>query len=138
MRKLFYLFALLLTFSCSETPKVDYPYDFIDAKSETSGSVENTMELYTVPNEINVDTLKMFCLEKKNSFTEGAFHYIVFFDTKENAIFPSNPFTAFYGTDENAMKHIKAYYEYNRLNGYSELRVYEKNSFESSATTFKL
>jgi len=96
------------------------------------------MELYTVENEINIDTLKMFCLEKKNDFTNGVFHYIIFFDQKENAVFPSNPFTALYGTDENTMKHIKAYYEYNRMNGYSQLNVFEKNSFESPATTIKL
>lgn len=96
------------------------------------------MQLYTITNDINIDTLKMFCIEKKDDFTKGVFHYIVFFDSKENAVFPSNPFTAFYGTDENAMKHIKAYYEFNRLNGYSELRIYEKNSFESPATTIKL
>jgi len=138
MRKLFYLFALLLTISCSDTPKINYPYTFVDTKSETSGATENFMELYTITNDINIDTLKMFCLEKKNGFNDGAFHYIVFFDSKDNAVFPSNPFTSFYGTDENVMKHIKAYYEYNRMNGYSELRVYEKNSFESPATTIKL
>jgi hypothetical protein len=138
MRKLFYLIVLLLTFSCSDTPKINYPYTFVDTKSETSGATENFMELYAIENEINIDTLKMFCLEKKNDFTNGTFHYIVFFDSKENVTFPSNPFTAFYGTDENAMKHIKAYYEYNRMNGYSELRVFEKNSFESPATTIKL
>lgn len=70
--------------------------------------------------------------------TDGTFHYIVFFDAKDNATFPNNPMTAFYGIDEEPQKHIKAYYEYNRLNGYSKLHVYETNSWESIATTYDL
>lgn len=138
MRNYFYFFLLLLFVSCTETTKVNYPYELIDSKVESAGAFENSMYLYTIPEQVNIDTLKMFCTEKKKEFNSGAFHYIVFFDSKENASFPTNPITAFYGGDEKIMKHIKAYYEFNAVNGYSELHVFDKNSYESPSNTIKL
>lgn len=121
--------------ACTSKSKIDYPYSFIEKKIENNG---NTMELYTVQSTVNIDTLKMFCLEKKESFSGGTFYYVVFFDSKENAVFPNHPFTAFYGIDEEPQKHIKAYYEYNNLNDFSELKVYESNSWKSKAEIIKL
>lgn len=138
MKKTIYFLTTLTVVSCSTSPKINYPYTFIDTKTEKGGDYENSMELYTISDKPNIDTLKMFCAEKKESFSSGAFHYIVFFDSKDNASFPNNPFTAFYGIDEKPMKHIKAYYTYNKVNGYSKLNVYEKNSYESSATVIDL
>lgn len=137
-------FLVLIATSCStetegetkeETKKEEftYPYEFINSKSELDGSDVNEMELFAYSGEISIDTLKMFCKEKKQKFTTGVFYYIVIFDKKENAVFPNNPMTAFYGMDEEPQKHIRAYYEYNRLNGYSKLNFYEKSSWESSA-----
>jgi len=108
------------------------------SKTEAAGNNMNKMELFTTPDNLNIDTLKMFCKDKKGDMTSGTFHYLVFFDSKGNAVFPNNPMTAFYGMDEEPQKHIRAYYEYNRLNGYSKLHVYETNSWESKATTFDL
>ncbi|MCZ2129308.1 MAG: hypothetical protein LC109_03475 [Bacteroidia bacterium] len=138
MKRLFYTLAIWIIASCSSSPSINYPYTYLDSKSEKAGTHVNTMELYTISNNPNIDTLKMFCNEKKSKISSGAFHYIVFFDSKENAVFPNNPITAFYGVDEKPMKHIKAYYQYNKINGYSKLHVYEKNSFESSATIIDL
>jgi cephalosporin-C deacetylase-like acetyl esterase len=138
MKKLLYALTLLTIVSCSTSPKVDYPYSKINAKTETAGNNTNTMELYTTPETMNLDTLKMFCKEKKDNMSTGAFHYLVFFDSKDNAVFPNNPMTAFYGIEEEPQKHIRAYFVYNRLNGYSKLNVYETNSWESKASTFDI
>lgn len=135
MKNLIYLLSIIMVIACSSKPKIDFPYTFIDEKTENG---TNTMELYTVPATLNIDTLKMFCLDKKGTISSGTFHYLVFFDAKENAVFPTNPITAFYGLDEEPQKHIKAYYEYNRVNGFSELKVYESNSWESKAEVIKL
>lgn len=121
--------------ACSSKPEINYPYIHIDKKMEEGN---NTMELYTIQKTIDIDTLKMFCLDKKTKFSGGTFYYIVFFDSKENAVFPNNPFTAFYGMDEEPQKHIKAYYEYNSVNGFSELKVYDLNSWESKPKIIKL
>jgi hypothetical protein len=103
-------------------------------------TMENEMELYTTPDTMNLDTLKMFCIEKKDEWSseDKLFHYLVFFDSKDNAVFPNNPMTAFYGIEEEPKIHIRAYYEYNRVNGYSKLTFYEENSWESSPITFDL
>ena len=91
------------------------------------------MLLYTCGDKPNLDTLKLFCAEKKTEFTDGIFHIVVFFDKKENATFPNNPVTALY-IEDKPMKHIKAVYTFNKANGYSQLDFYEKNSFESPAS----
>ena len=135
MKNLMYLLTTMFVIACSTERRIDYPYTFINQKTENG---TNTMELYTVPAALNIDTLKMFCLNKKGTISSGTFHYLVFFDAKENAVFPNNPITALYGLDEEPQKHIKAYYIYNRLNGFSELNVYESNSWESKADVIKL
>lgn len=111
--------------------KPDFPFEYVDSKSESGG--DNKMDLYAYSGTINTDSLKLFCKEQKGKYTNGVFYYLVIFDSKENASFPNNPMTAFYGMDEEPQKHIRAYYTYNRLNGYSKLNNYEKNSWESSA-----
>ncbi len=118
--------------------EIIYPYKFINSKSEAEGGDVNEMELFAYSGEINIDTLKMFCKERKKEFTSGAFYYIVIFDKKEKSVFPNNPMTAFYGMDKEPQKHIRAYYEYNRLNGYSKLNFYEKNSWESTSEQYDI
>ncbi|MFB6456680.1 hypothetical protein ACE38W_15515 [Chitinophaga sp. Hz27] len=122
-------------------PARTYPYTFLEEKKEIKGFAQkdNTMQLYTSAQPINLDTLKSFCTDKKKNFSGegGAFHYVVFFDKKENAVFPNNPFTALYGFDE-AARHVKAYYEYNEINGYSKLCFFEKNSYQSPVQQFDI
>ncbi|MCZ8021402.1 MAG: hypothetical protein O9294_06540 [Cytophagales bacterium] len=138
MKKPLYLLLILIIASCSNISKVQYPYTKIESKTEIVGNNTNTMELYSTPNTLNLDTLKMFCKERRDNISSRTFYYLVFFDSKDNAVFPNNPLTALYGTDEKAQKHIRAYFEYNSLNGYSKLHVYETNSWESKKTTFDL
>lgn len=112
---------------------VTYPYTYIQSKSETAGSNENYMDLYEWSGEMNLDTLRMLCREKKEWFAEGSFYFLAVFDSSANAAFPTQPFTAQYGTDEEALRHIRAFYTYNRMNGYSKLDYYETNSWEGVA-----
>lgn len=119
--------ATLLT-ACSDQ-KVNYPYDFVQTKAEN----DNDMLLYSCGDKPNADTLAMFCRDKKKEFSSGTFHFVVFFDQKSNATFPNNPLTAGHN-DEEQLKHIKAVYTYNRLNGYSKLATYEANAWESKSS----
>lgn len=60
------------------------------------------------------------------------------FDSAENAKFPTSLFTAQFGADEDSLKHIRAIYEYNRVNGFSELNYYDSNMWSGHATRVKL
>jgi len=128
-----------LTFSCS-TPKEKtlYPFELINSKTEAIGGKTNKMDLYAPIGELNVEMLKALCKDQKDNWTDGAFYYLVIFDKKESAVFPNNPFTALYGIDEEPQKHIRAVFEYNRLNGYSKLTSYSENMWESSPKTINI
>jgi hypothetical protein len=106
-------------------------FGFVDSKVEKRGSNVNTMELYCILDKYDLDELQKLCLDKKESFKNGTFYFLVIFDKKENAAFPSTPFTAAYGTDDELMKHIKALYTYNSVNGHSVLATYDKNMLQS-------
>jgi hypothetical protein len=108
-------------------------YIYIKAKSEKAGNNLNQMELYAVGKNIGIKELKELCLQKKSKFSQNnsvMFSYLVFFDSKISASFPKNPLTAGFN-DEKISKHIKAIYTFNRVNGYSKLSFYQKNSWES-------
>lgn len=144
-KKLFSLFAfsslLFFIISCSTNnneKEQKFPYQFIDAKAETAGNNQNKMDLFAYSGDLNIDTLKAFCISQRNKFETGTFYYVVIFDTKDNAVFPNNPLTAEYGMDEEPQKHIRAFYTYNKLNGYSKLDYYEKNKWESTANTIDI
>ncbi|MCD4745026.1 MAG: hypothetical protein K8R58_01870 [Bacteroidales bacterium] len=131
----FGILALIFA-SCSTGTKketIQFPYEFVNSKTETAGNNENKMDLYAYSGELNIDTLKMFCKKHKDEFSLGTFYYLVVFDSKKNAVFPSNSFTAAYGIEEEPQKHIRAFYTYNRLNGYSKLDFYKENKWESVA-----
>lgn len=118
--------------------KTEFPYKFIETKKEErQDNSYNEMLLYTCGEKPDVENLKLFCAQKKAEFTDGTFHFIVFFDNKENAKFPNNPVTALFMEDED-LKHIKAVYTLNNENGYSKLDFYEKNNFESSAKSIDI
>ena len=93
------------------------------------------MELYAIDNDTSIETLKEFCSQGKMKFAKNystMFSYMVFFDNKANAKFPANPLTAGYN-DGSSSRHIKAIYTFNRINNYSKLSFYKKNSYESLA-----
>jgi hypothetical protein len=106
-------------------------YSFIKAGNQKAGVFTNTMELYYLTDELNIDNLKAFCTSKKNSFKTEGFLYVVFFDDAQKANFPTTPFTAGYALDDDLMKHIKAMYIFNPVNNYSKLEYYNLNMYES-------
>lgn len=113
---------------------------YIDKKKEpfTNGQDNyNEMLLYAIGDTAPVEHLKQFCSNEKAKFTDGMFHIIVFFDKKENAVFPNNPVTALF-IEQEQLQHIKAVYTYNRGNGYSKLSCYENNSWESTANEISI
>jgi hypothetical protein len=115
-----------------------FSYKFIKSKQEHTTQGINKMDLYYFSGDMLIDTVKTICIKKQREWVSGASYYIVFFDNKKNVIFPNNPFSAFYGIDEKPLKHIRAYYEYNRLNGYSKLTMYGENAYESPAVMYDL
>lgn len=114
-----------------------YPYQFVATKTE-SGGYQNVMDLYAYSGEFDIANLKTFCKERKANSTARAFYYAVIFDNAANATFPSSPFTAEYGLEEQAAKHIRAIYVYNRANGHSELTYYADNKWESRPSTVRI
>lgn len=113
------------------------PFTFVDKKTE-SGGLQNEMELYALSGVWDLDAFRSLCRAKKASASAKAFTYIVLFDHKHNARFPNTPLTAMYGLEEDAMKHIIAVYEYNKINGFSEINYYNPNMWEGKANTEKL
>ena len=109
-------------------------FSFIKAKSENVrlGNNFHQMELYVINKDADFQEIKSFCQQKKSKFLQdvSTFSYVVFFDNKANAEFPANPLGAGFN-DEASSRHIKAIYTFNRINGYSKLSFYEKNSWES-------
>lgn len=114
-----------------------WPYLFVETKTEQSGH-RNVMDIYAFDGDIDPTDLKAFCQERKEKSPAKVFYYVVIFDKASNAKFPSTPFTAGYGDDEGAMKHIRAIYCYNKLNGFSEVRYHSQNIWEHIPTLEKI
>lgn len=116
-------FALLMLLACdSEKEK----FTLVDQKKEK----DNTMDLYANKSNLGKEDFIEFCTELKSEYSSGMFHYFVFFDSEESAVFPNNPLTAGHNEDE-AMRHIQAVYTYCPLNGNSFLTYYKENQLES-------
>ena len=112
------------------------PYKFLRSKKERDN--RDVMELFAFSGKFNQQALVEFCRSKKNNNKANGFYYAVIFDNAENAKFPTSPFTAQFGGDDESMKHIRAIYEYNRVNGFSELTYYDSNMWSGKATRVKL
>lgn len=98
-------------------------YEFVDFKIE-DGKWKNEMFLYALHGPLKYEEFKALCLDIKSRARNEAFTYVVLFDKRENAAFPTNPFTAMYGGDDELAEHIKAIYGMCTFNKFSELRTY--------------
>jgi hypothetical protein len=131
----------VITTSCnnpsSQEEKTSWPYQFVKTKTEQA-AYRNVMDLFAFSGELDLENLKSFCRYQKKNNNAERFYYAVIFDEASNARFPTDPFTARFGLDEKAMKHIRAIYEYNNINGFSELSYYSKNSWESTANQIRI
>jgi len=146
----FYHISLYLIFSifingCSLVP--EFPYELIGEKIEKqyfqidgkSHFRNNKMELYAYEGKIDIENLKLLCLVKRQLWESDAMYYLVLFDKKENANYPTRGgFGGHYGLDDKMSKHIRAYYTYVGLNGYSKLCIYNKNSLESICQEYEI
>lgn len=108
---------------------------FLATRAENGG--ENVMDLYEFAGRFDPDALKAFCLERKQASPAKAFYFVVIFDSAANAKFPASPFTAEYGIEEDVIRHIRAIYCFNRVNGYSNVRYHNANIWDYSAATMK-
>ena len=133
----------LITFnSCEakrEIPK-DTPFISIDQKTEDGDRVEfATYE--NVNGYPDWNKLKAFCLAKKDTW-DGRFYALIVIDDKKYAIYPSGFASALYNVMDDKevaiMKHVKAVYSYNAVNGFSELTTYETNMFEGKSYNEKI
>ena len=114
-----------------------WPYLFVETKTEQTAH-RNVMDIYAFAGDIDAANLKAFCQERKEKSPAKVFYYVIIFDNASNAKFPSTPFTAGYGDEEGSLKHIRAIYCYNKLNGYSELRYHSQNVWEHIPTLEKI
>lgn len=150
MRLISLIFLVQIILGCSETRREDkkqevkvredknYPFELINSKFETIGTNINKMDLYVPLGKLEVNKLKELSKDRKERWVEGAFYFLVVFDHQANAVFPNNPFTAQYGIDEEPQTHIRAIFEYNRVNGYSKLTYYTTNMWEGAPTTIDI
>lgn len=117
----------------------NWPFQFINTKTERNGR-HNVMDLYAFSGTFNLAELRAFCRERKSKSPANDFYYVVIFDLAANAIFPMSPFTAEFGLEEEEeqKRHIRAIYLYNRQNGFSELRYYRSNAWDSAGTYEKI
>jgi hypothetical protein len=122
----------------SQSSNKDWPYKFVQTKKDPKSPDGDIMDLFAYSGPLDIKQLKAFCKARKEQSKAKLFYFAVLFDNAENAVFPSNPFTAEYGIDEDALKHIRAIYTYNRKNGYSELRHYDTNAWEGKAQKEKI
>jgi len=115
-----------------------FPYKYINTKRELRENDDsyNEMILYACGMHPNIDTLRMFCKAKKDSITDGYFHIIIFYDSPKNARFSKYAVTAMFGDEEKPLRHIKADYTYNVVNGYSKLTVYKVNMLVSKGQEY--
>ena len=120
-----------------ETSEIDWPYEFVSTKSETKGFY-NVSDLFAFSGKLDIENLKLFCRSRYQQTDAEGFYYVVIFDDVGNAGFPSNPLTAGYGLDEELARHIRAVCEFNKVNGFAELRYYDENQWESVAKVEKL
>jgi hypothetical protein len=114
-----------------------WPYEIVESKTERTGH-RNVMELYAFAGDIDRAELEAFCKERKSKSPAEVFYYVVIFDKAANAKFPKTPFTAEYGDEEDSLKHIRAIYCYNKVNGFSELRYHPQNIWEHTTTRVKI
>ena len=112
--------------------------EYINTKREEEKFFYNEMILYSVGEKPDFNEIKEFCITKKQTFKDGAFHILVFFDKKENAKFPNNPVTANFGMDMEILKNIKATYTFNLKNGFSELQISEENALIDQSSIIKI
>lgn len=105
------------------------PYKYHKRGKDESGDV---MDLYFFSGKFDQGQLKQFCEQERLTFGKSRsktnFYYITFFDSQKNAAFPTNPFTGGFA-DEKNLKHIRATYGYNFVNGWSELTIYNPNAW---------
>ena len=136
---LVFFFLLFLYFKSVHNLEVLQPssnsagstFEYVDSKRERVDSHYNKMDLYTWSEDFVKEDLLRLCKMEKKKFKSGMFYHLVVFNNSSQAVFPENPFTAMFGLQYEVMKHIKAYYVFNRINGFSKLRIYEDNMFES-------
>lgn len=114
-----------------------YPYPF-HKRGKDNSSPPNVMDFYTFSEPIDLEQLKAFCADRKRSAPGEAFYYVVLVDDPKNAVFPTIPYTARWGMDLKPLKHIRAIYEYNKVNGYSKLEFYGKNAADSRRGEFDI
>lgn len=110
---------------------------------QEAGKNTNYMTLYYVSSTESPDSILQLDITQiaestKANANRGVFHYAVIFDDSTYAKFPETPFTAEFGMEEDKLKHIKAIYTYNKINDYSELRIYKTNAWESNAERLKI
>jgi hypothetical protein len=97
------------------------------------------MYLFWSPAEkMNQEQIVECCKVFRERFSGRRFSYLVVFDLPENAKYPSQPFTSLFGIEAEKLRHIRAIYEHNKLNGYSELRLYDSNAWEGHAKQIRI
>lgn len=151
MKQFSFLLGLVLFLSCSQnTPTsvtvkvltVPDKYPLLGSNFDSG----NRLLVFEITADQNVDSLVAFCKSYKDFLQSSTVNsdkitHFVFFDNKKHYKMTKFPPTSAYSPidgEEELAKRIKATYDFNRINGYSTLTFYDKNSYESVGKDIKI
>jgi len=110
-------------------------FKLVDKRTEIRSDGDyNVITLWDAGDKIEIFDIMEWCSKIDKESYGLFFHFDVFFDSTENAVFPKYPITAEYGLEPEVRKHIKAIYCYCKKNNYSMLKAYNQNSLDGKPT----
>ena len=152
MKKLIiFFFGLLFLFSCSNDSPTTQVVKLLTVPDKypllgSSYDAGNRLLVFEIKEDKNSDSLVEYCKSYKDFLQSSTVNsdritHLVFFDDKKYYKMTKFPPTSAYSPidgEEKLAKHIKATYDFNRINGYSMLTFYDKNSYESIGKEIKI
>jgi hypothetical protein len=75
-------------------------------------------------------SIEKFIANQEKSFADSQYHVLVFFDNKDNVVYPQLPDPGLYFPEERYLKHIKAIYRFNYRLKRAVLQYYHKNMWD--------
>ncbi|RYD54940.1 MAG: hypothetical protein EOP56_17780 [Sphingobacteriales bacterium] len=136
MQKLvrFAIFGAALIASCTSKDKQEF--ELIRSKTEQAGLDDSIrILLFACVEKNDLNSVKQFCEEQKRDFADNKYQVLVFFDNKDNVVYPQLPDPGLFLPEERFLKHVKAIYRYNYRQKKAKLDYYSNNMWDGNTTT---
>lgn len=133
----FAIFGAVFFASCNT--RIDREFEVVGSRTEQASTVDSTKILLYACNKKNDQaSIEKFCADQKKNFTGDKYQVLVFFDNRDNAVYPQLPDPGLYLPEEHFLKHIKAIYRYNYRLEKGKLDYYSNNMLEGRTMTVRL